>query len=286
MNLLVFGLGFTAGFYASHAVSRFDSVTGTKRSPQAMPGVTVLPFDGGSDRVDERLRAALLEADALLVSAGPDAQGDPVLRRLEAEIAAAPRLKKIVYLSTIGVYGDHGGAWIDESARTAPGQRAQPRAARRRGAMARSGRTDGQGGLCVAPLRHLRPRPQRAGEIARGDGASGWSSRDRSSTASMSRTSRAPSTPACSGEAPGGVYNVTDDEPAPPQDVVLYAAILLGVAPPPEQDFVAAALTPMARSFYGENKRVSNMRMKAELGVELAFPTFREGIAALAAQGE
>jgi nucleoside-diphosphate-sugar epimerase len=88
------------------------------------------------------------------------------------------------------------------------------------------------------------------------------------------------------GSAPGGIYNITDDEPAPPQDVVLYAARLMGVAPPPEQDFVAAALTPMARSFYGENKRVSNQRMKEKLGFDPAFPTFREGIAALWAQGE
>ena len=88
------------------------------------------------------------------------------------------------------------------------------------------------------------------------------------------------------GSAPGGIYNITDDEPAPPQDVVLYAAQLMGVAPPPEQDFVAAELTPMARSFYGENKRVANRRMKEKLGFDLAFPTYREGIAALWAQGE
>ncbi len=83
------------------------------------------------------------------------------------------------------------------------------------------------------------------------------------------------------GEAPGGVYNVTDNEPAPPQDVIVYAAGLLGVAPPPEQDFATADLTPMARSFYGENKRVANRRMKQALGVEPLYPTYREGISAL-----
>jgi nucleoside-diphosphate-sugar epimerase len=88
------------------------------------------------------------------------------------------------------------------------------------------------------------------------------------------------------GRARGGVYNVTDNEPAPPQDVVLFAAQKMGVAPPPEQDFDAAQLTPMARTFYSENKRVSNRRLKELLGVELGFPTYREGIAALRAQGE
>jgi nucleoside-diphosphate-sugar epimerase len=285
VNLLVFGLGFTAGFYASHAVAHFDTVTGTRRSPQAMAGVTVLPFDGGSDRVDERLRAALLGADVLLVSAGPDAQGDPVLRRLEAEIAAAPRLKKIVYLSTIGVYGDHGGAWIDESAETRPtNERSRVRLvveAQWRALGERTGKAVsvlrlsgiyGPGRNVLVKLREgTAKRLVKPGQVF-----------NRIHVEDIARAMDA----CLLGEAPPGIYNVTDDEPAPPQDVVAYGAILLGMAPPPEQDFVAAALTPMARSFYGENKRVSNMRMKADLGVELAFPTFREGIAALAAQGE
>jgi hypothetical protein len=84
----------------------------------------------------------------------------------------------------------------------------------------------------------------------------------------------------------GGVYNVADDEPAPPQDVVAYAAELLGVPPPPETPFVDAALSPMAASFYAENKRASNRLIRSELGVELAYPTYREGLRALHAAGE
>ena len=87
-------------------------------------------------------------------------------------------------------------------------------------------------------------------------------------------------------EGPSDVWNVTDDEPAPPQDVVVYAAEMMGVSPPPEQDFETADLSPMARSFYGENKRCANRKIKERLGVELAYPTYREGIAALWADGE
>ena len=87
-------------------------------------------------------------------------------------------------------------------------------------------------------------------------------------------------------EGPSGIWNVTDDEPAPPQDVIAYAAEMMGVNPPPEQDFATADLTPMARSFYGENKRCSNARVKDELGLDFAYPTYREGIAALWADGE
>ncbi len=216
------------------------------------------------------------EADALLVSAGPDAQGDPVLRRLEAEIAAAPRLKKIVYLSTIGVYGDHGGAWIDESAETRPtNERSRVRLvveAQWRALGERTGKAVsvlrlsgiyGPGRNVLVKLREgTAKRLVKPGQVF-----------NRIHVEDIARAIDA----CLLGEAPPGIYNVTDDEPAPPQDVVLYGAILLGMAPPPEQDFVAAALTPMARSFYGENKRVSNMRMKRDLGVELAYPDLSRG---------
>lgn len=287
VKLLIFGLGYTAGFYAAQAMAHFDQVTGTTRAPQgeAIGRVRILPFDGAAEAGHSRLRATLQEADALLVSAGPDALGDPVLRRLEAEIAAAPRLKKIVYLSTIGVYGDHGGHWIDESAE------ARPSNARSRTRLeveaqwlalgARAGKPVyvlrlsgiyGPGRNVLVKLRAgTAKRLVKPGQVF-----------NRIHVADIARAIDA----CLLSDTPAGIYNITDDEPARPQDVVLYAAILLGVAPPPEQDFVAAELTPMARSFYGENKRVSNLRMKADLGVELAFPTFREGIAALAAQGE
>ena len=287
MNLVTLGLGYSASFYIAHRAGAFERVTGTQRAPmvERLGRVEVLPFDGAAPFGDPRLLKALAEADALLVSAGPDARGDPALRLLAKNIAAAPKLKKIVYLSTIGVYGDYGGAWIDE---TAPTDSANGRSRLRLAAEA------GWSGLAQGAAREV--------YILRLSGIYGPGRNVlvnlREGTARrlvkpgqvfnrihVEDISRAIDT-CLTGQAPGGIYNVTDNEPAPPQDVVFYAAQKLGVAPPPEQDFDAAQLTPMARTFYSENKRVSNRRLKELLGVELAFPTYREGIAALWAQGE
>lgn len=286
MNILVFGLGYSAGFYAAQAVSAFDKVTATKRAPVApeVGGVQILPFDGASEQVDERLRAALREADALLVSAGPDEQGDPVLRRLSTEIFHAPRLKRIVYLSTIGVYGDHGGAWIDETAETRP---TNFRSVLRLAAETQWSELGAASGKEVYILRLSGIYgPGRNVVLKLRDGTAKRLIKPGQVFNRIHVADISAAIEACLFKAaPGGIYNITDDEPAPPQDVVTYAAGLIGVKPPPEQDFVAADLTPMARSFYGENKRVANARMKRELGVVLAFPTYREGIAALAAPG-
>jgi nucleoside-diphosphate-sugar epimerase len=287
VNLVIIGLGYSASFYAAHHAGAFERVTGTQRAPKAqrLGRVELLPFDGAAYSCDPRLLAAIAGADALLVSAGPDAQGDPALRLLANEIAAAPKLKKIVYLSTIGVYGDHGGAWIDETAPTDPANgRSRLRLAAEAGwsGLARGTAREiyilrlsgiyGPGRNVLVKLREgTAKRLVKPGQVF-----------NRIHVEDISRAINA----CLTGQAPGGIYNVTDDEPAPPQDVVLYAAQKLGVAPPPEQDFDAARLTPMARTFYGENKRVSNQRMKALPGFELAFPTYREGIAALWAQGE
>lgn len=286
MNLLIFGLGYTASYYAAEASGAFAQVTATKRAPEVETSgrFQLLPFDGASERVDPRVLRALIEADALLVSAGPDVDGDPVLRRLTKEVAAAPRLKKIVYLSTIGVYGDHGGSWIDETAATQPhNRRSQQRLAAERLwlDLAAAGREvyvlrlSGIYGPGRNVLRKLQDgtakRLIKPGQVF-----------NRIHVADIAQAINA----CLLGTAPGGVYNVTDDEPAPPQDVVSFAAQKLGAPPPPEQDFDSATLSPMQRSFYGENKRVSNARMKRDLGVEPGFPTFREGIAALVAAGE
>ncbi len=287
LNLLVFGLGYTASHYAENHSGAFARVTGTKRAPQAETRgrIKLLPFDGALEKIDPRLDAALLDADALLVSAGPDALGDPVLRRLAEKIAGSEKLKKIVYLSTIGVYGDHKGEWIDETAPAHPSnERSRQRLVAERGwlELAEAGGKEvyvlrlsgiyGPGRNVLVKLREgAAKRLIKPGQVF-----------NRIHVDDISGAINA----CLLGRAPGGIYNVTDDEPAPPQDVVLYAAQLMGVEPPPEQDFVEARLTPMARSFYGENKRVSNRRMRENLSFELAFPNYREGIAALKALGE
>ncbi len=287
MKLVIFGLGYTASHYAVHHSGAFADVIGTRRAPQAerLDRIKLLPFDGSAEDVDPRLLAALAEADALLVSAGPDSSGDPVLRRLEKDIAAAKKLKKIVYLSTIGVYGDHQGAWIDETTETKPtNERSRLRLvaearwtdlAKKTGKEIYVLRLSGIYGPGRNVLQKLREgsakRLIKPGQVF-----------NRIHVDDIAAAINA----CLTGFPPGGIYNVTDDEPAPPQDVVLYAANLMGVEPPPERDFEATELTSMARSFYGENKRVSNRRMKSLLDFDLAFPTYREGISSLLAEGE
>ncbi len=287
MKLVILGLGYTAAHYATYHSRAFTEVTGTRRAPrgESLGRIKLLPFDGASEQVDPRLLEALAEADALLVSAGPDAGGDPVLRRLAKEIAAAPKCRKIVYLSTIGVYGDHQGEWIDETAEVKPSnERSRLRLvaeARWTDLAKKSGKEIyvlrlsgiyGPGRNVLAKLREgTAKRLVKPGQVF-----------NRIHVDDIVAAINA----CLTGPAPGGIYNVTDDEPAPPQDVVLFAANLMGVAPPPERDFEATELTPMARSFYGENKRVSNRRMKNLLDFDLAFPTFREGISALWIEGE
>jgi len=282
VNLLIFGLGYTASFYAAEASQAFEQVTATKRAPEVLAEgrFRLLPFDGASDKIDPRLIDAFGDADAVLVSAAPDAAGDPVLRRLADKIAAAPNLKRIVYLSTIGVYGDHQGAWIDETSELRPSNdRTRWRVAAERDWLALGEQSQkqvyvlrlsgiyGPGRSVIEKLRDgTAKRLIKPGQVF-----------NRIHVADIAQTINA----CFVGSAPGGIYNVTDDEPAPPQDVVAYAAELMGVEPPPEQPFEATQLSPMARSFYGDNKRASNTKMRETLGVKLRYPTYREGISGL-----
>jgi nucleoside-diphosphate-sugar epimerase len=256
MKLFIFGLGFSSQTFVQDFGARFTGVTGTVRSDdkaerlRAQGRVTPLIFS--DERQDPALPQAILDADVMLVSTPPDAQGDPVLRAFAREIAAAPRLKRIVYLSTVGVYGDHQGAWIDEDTAPRPvAGRSNARLAAEdewRALAARSG-VDldilrlsgiyGPGRNALAALKAgTAKRIVKPGQIF-----------NRIHVADIARAIMA----CIDGGKPGATYNVTDDEPAPPQDVVAFAAELLGVAAPTEQDFASAAMTPMARSFYGES---------------------------------
>ena len=283
MTLFVFGLGFSARRFSECARGRFPQIVATVTDPdkaralEAETGLTMRAF--GPDTDDPRIPADLAAADALLVSVPPDRDGDPVLRRFRDDIARS-RIGWIGYLSTIGVYGDQGGAWIDE---TAP---ATPKSARSQGRLAVENawralgaetgkavqvfRLSGIYGPGRNPIVKLRDgRSQRI--VKAGQVYNRIHIDDIAATllASLDRPRN------------GAVYNVTDDEPAPPQTVTKYAAALTGLPLPPEVDFETADLSPMARSFYGENKRVRNRLIRAELGVDLAFPTYREGLQAL-----
>ena len=282
MNLFVFGLGYSAGFFARHHAAAFGSLSGTVRSRDkaddlGREGIRAFVFDG--EESDPRIPAALAEADALVVSVQPTDGRDPALARFGEQIAAGPA-RRIAYLSTIGVYGDHGGAWIDERVTPAPeSRRGQERFAIETAWLDLGTRT----GKAVAVLRLAGIYgPGRnvlddlkAGEARRIDKPGQVFNRIH--VEDIGRTIAA----ALGSADPHGVWNVTDDEPAPAPDVVAYGAALLGIAPPPLIRFADASLSPMARSFYGANRRVSNRAIKERLGVQLRYPTYRDGLQGL-----
>ncbi len=289
MKLFIFGLGFSSQTFVQDFGARFTGVTGTVRSDEKAKRLraqgSVAPLIFSDERQDTALVQALLDAHVMLVSTPPDAQGDPVLRAFAREIETAPRLKRIVYLSTVGVYGDHQGAWIDED--TAP----RPVAGRSNARLAAEGEWRAPSARSGVALDILRLSgiygPGRNALAALKAGTARRIVKPGQIFNRIHVTDIARAIMACiDGGKPGATYNVTDDEPAPPQDVVAFAADLLGVPAPPEQDFATANMTPMARSFYGESKRVSNARIKRELGFTFSLPTYREGLRSLLAQGE
>jgi nucleoside-diphosphate-sugar epimerase len=283
MNLFIFGLGFTGRWFAGRARDRFMTVRGTVTEAAsanriaAETGFTMRAF--GPEADDPRIADDLADTDVLLVSVPPGSDGDPVLARY-AEAIRASRIAWIGYLSTIGVYGDQGGAWIDE---TTP---AAPRSARSRirldaeAAWLRLGvetgkavqvfRLSGIYGPGRNPIVKL--REGRSQRIVKAGQVFNRIHVDDIATTLLASIDR---------PRAGAVYNVTDDEPVAPQTVTEHAAALTGLPLPPEIDFETADLSPMARSFYGENKRVRNALIREELGVRLAYPTYREGLAAL-----
>lgn len=289
MTAFIFGLGHSSLEFVRRHGAAYGPLAGTVRGVHKAARLSadglVAPMLFGPDLRDEAIAPALAEARFLLVSIPPGEAGDPVLQAFAQEIAAAPRLERIVYLSTIGVYGDHGGAWIDE---TTPPRPVAGRSTARLDAE-RGWRVLADARGCALDLLRL-SGIYGPGRNALAALAAGTAKRlvkpgqvfNRIHVTDIAQAIHA----AFSSTRPGDVYNVTDDEPAPPQDVVAYAAELLGVPPPPEQDFATAELSPMARSFYGENKRVSNARMKRVLGVDLVYPTYREGLRALLQAGE
>jgi nucleoside-diphosphate-sugar epimerase len=286
-NLICLGLGYSAQHYLARFGHRHDRIIGTARSREraAAAGKHVglplegLAFDGRA--ASNELAAALDDADALLVSIPPTESGDPVLAALSGPIARASRLQTIVYLSTVGVYGDHGGGWVDEDTEPRPlSARSQ---ARRAAELAWQGLAQ-HGARRVGILRIAGiygPGRNALVQLQRG------SARHIVKPGQIfNRIHVADLTQAIDAMLLGpaeGVFNVADDEPAPPQDVLAFAAELIGCALPPPIPFgqAQASVTAMALSFYAENKRVRNARLKTELGVKLRYPSYREGLRAL-----
>lgn len=284
--MFVFGLGFSAKALSVQLIEQGWVVRGTTRSPEkaealAGMGIEAHLFDSQTPLVDPSVLDGVTH---LLASVPPGKDGDPVLNHHRRDIAA--RAAEIVwagYLSTTGVYGDREGDWVDETSTLDP---STARGARRVAAendwcglfrdhglpvhMFRLAGIYGPGRNALETVRQGKARRV----IKEGQVFSRTHVADIAAVlaASIARPN------------PGAAYNVCDDDPAPPQDVITHACALLGASPPPEIAFEDAELSDMARSFYAESKRVSNARIKDELGVELLYPDYRAGLAALSAE--
>ena len=283
-HLFCFGLGYSAQVLARRIAATGWVVTGTCRSTARQASLRASGFSAVLFDRNRPVDAAALDGVThLLVSVPPDAAGDPVLALHGGDIATLAGLSWLGYLSTTGVYGDRGGGRVDETALLLPtGERGRRRAAAEQGWLGlrrdrgvpvhvfRLAAIYGPGRSAFDALR--------AGTAKRIDKPGQVFSRihveDLASVliASMGRP------------RPGAVYNVCDDDPAPPAAVVAHAAELLGVEPPPLVPLEAAGLSPMARSFYDDNKRVANRLVKTELGVSPRYPDFRAGLAAILAE--
>jgi nucleoside-diphosphate-sugar epimerase len=284
VKLFVFGLGYSARHFV--AGLRGARVVGTSREARqagtAEAGVEILAFDAA--KADPATEARLAESDVLLVSVPPSEDGDPVLARFAATLTASS-WRAIVYLSTIGVYGDHAGAWVDETSAL------RPSSARNRARVAAEQAWLELGRAVGAPVHVLRLAgiygPGRNALVNLREGRARRIVKpgqvfNRIHVADIAQAIAL----AIEAGGDGDIWNIADDEPAAPQDVIAFAAGLLGVTPPPEAAFDTAEMTPMARSFYGDNKRISNAKLKNRLGFAPLYPTYREGLRALAASGD
>lgn len=273
-TLLSLGHGYTAQALARRLIPMGWRVIGTSRGrladleaqgvePHLWPGVALQPL--------------LDQATHVLVSIAPDEAGDPVIAAEGAALRAA-RPAWVGYLSTTGVYGDHAGGWVDEDTALTPSTRRGQARVRAEAEWQALGlplhifRLAGIYGPGRGPFAKVRDGSARRiikpGQV--------FSRTHVEDIATVLEASIAQ-------PRPGAIYNVCDDDPAPPEDVIGHAAELLGLPLPPAVAWEEAEMSPMARSFYAESKRVLNDRIKAELGVHLAYPTYREGLASLLA---
>ncbi len=278
VRLFVFGLGYSAGAFARAMARQARWVGGTIRSADRAvgQGIATIPWNGSAGSAD--VAAALTPATHLLVSI-PPGESDPVLAHFAGAIRAAPHLQWIGILSTVGVYGDYAGAWVSE--RTTP----HPRSARARQRLAAEKAWETLAADRGVPLAIFRLAgiygPGRNALVNLAEGKAHRIVKPGQVFNRIHVDDIVQTLEVAIARNAAGLFNVTDDEPAPPQDVVAYAAQLMSIDPPPEIAFAEADLSPMARSFYGDNKRVANALIKRELGIALRFPSYREGLGTL-----
>lgn len=275
-RVVLIGAGYSARAYARRARAAGVSVVGTTRTAEKLDRLRAddiegVIFDGSHISAD--LERELSRATHLVVSAAPNEAGDPFLNASEGMVRdRMPALRWVGYLSTVGVYGNHDGAWVTEESACRP----------------RPGRSDMRldaeaawhdlAATLRVPLAILRLSgiygPGRNALVNLANGTSRRIIKPGQIFNRIHAEDIAGALLHLSAHNTGGIFNVSDDEPSPPQDVIEFAARLMQVEPPPPLDFATADLSPMARSFYGENKRISNAKLKA-MGYSFAYPNYR-----------
>jgi nucleoside-diphosphate-sugar epimerase len=286
VNLFVLGLGYSALHFAHRFGQRFTTVSGTVRSAEkakrlAEIGIGCVNFSGHS--LDDDLIARVLAADIILDTIPPGQIAPLVQQQLQRALASA-RPRQIIYLSTLAVYGNRNGQWVDETTIPMPeSHRGTARLAAENAWIEWARETSatvsilrlagiyGPGRNVLIQLRNGTARAVvKAGQVF--------------NRIHVEDIARSIANAAALGF--GGIVNVADDEPAPVEEVLTFAASLMQVPLPPLVPFESAELSPLGRSFYAENKRASNLRLKRELAVSLAYPTYREGLKALYEAGD
>lgn len=276
MHVMIFGAGYSGKAIANALKPEAASLSGTTRSKDkfaslAAAGMTPFLFDGV--HLNDELIAAMGNVTHLVQSVAPGRDGDPLLALLGGDLKKfLPNLTWVAYLSTVGVYGDHHGAWVDE---TTPCRPVSARSVERVAAEAAWTEAAQKANVPLSVLRL---------SGIYGPGRNAFMNFEKGTARRLVKKDQVfnrirvedigAALAFLARKNERGIFNVTDDEPCPPQDVVSFAATLMGVEPPPEQAFETADLTPMARSFYGENKRVSNARIR-DLGFDFRFPEYR-----------
>ena len=285
-TILIFGAGYSGKAFGKNAANAGARVFGTTRSADnaanfASHGITPVLFDGTT--VTGELARVIEQTAEIIVSVAPGEDGDAILNTAENHLADAAALKWIAYLSTVGVYGNHDGAWVDEKTECRPvSKRSVQRVAAE------------NEWLEFAKDRRLPLSILRLSGIY-GPGRNALKNMIEGKARRLVKPGQvfnrihvvdiARSLLFLSEKRADGIFNVTDNMPSPPQDVVEYAASVTKIDPPEPIDFDTATLSPMARSFYGENKRVSNAKINS-IGFQFSYPDYRYALAKMWTDGD
>ena len=282
MRIFLFGAGYSAAAFARYIANEAERINGTTRHQdrfEALEKAGIQPCIYNGETAEPNLLDQLVQATHVVISIAPGENDDPSLAIVEEALRRPGNtIRWIGYLSTVGVYGDHQGGWVDEATPCKPVSR---RSLERVKAEAAWGALSQRHGTPLAILRL---------SGIYGPGRNAFINLERGAARRIIKQDQvfnrihvddiAGALRLLAGTDTGGIFNITDSEPSPPQDVVAYAAELMGVSLPPEVPFNQADMTPMARSFYGENKRVANQRIK-NLGYEFLYPDYRTAFSAM-----